>query len=193
MKYFTVVVFLFAIILSGCKPNSDLPCRLPVYYQYSFSSTQNLFPFTGSGDTARYINTAGDTIWCFGSTVVKGYKCNPFRNNPECPDDSLAYAIWNYSFSDTLGKFNFSATASIYDTTLKITANTSYFKIPLGNIGYNDSLTWFDSLKFGNKMFYNLQSFVNNNGDSLYYNSSYGIIGLKQASQRIYIYRFRNY
>ena len=57
-------------------------------------------------------------------------------------------------------------------------------------MGVNDTITHFDSLQFGTRMFYDLQSFINTNNDSLYYNTTFGIISIKQNAQRFYLYRF---
>jgi hypothetical protein len=191
MKFFLSVIFLFAIIIVGCKPDSDAPCRASHSNVVPFTLFESSkYPFKGMGDTLRYISLSGDSIWCLGSIKNLFCNCIPVKNNPECPPDSFGYEIDEFNYADTLGKLLITAQSFHLDSSMIINANHSVFNIPLVKVGLNDSITWFDSLQFGNKMFYNLQSFVNSNGDSLYYNSAYGMIGLKSASQRFYIYRF---
>ncbi|MFI5222405.1 MAG: hypothetical protein ACHQK8_08775 [Bacteroidia bacterium] len=150
------------------------------------------FPFIGSGDTLRYINASGDSIWCLSAPEIISYRMFAVPNNPQCPADSFGYPIYQVNYADTLNKLAFSARIYKYEDTVMITAGNSFFILPVSKIGVNDSLSWFDSLRFGNKMFHKINSFKNSSGDSLYYNSIYGMIGLKQAANRFYLYQFNN-
>jgi len=194
MKLAFILVLVVVIIYSGCKPNSDTPCRSAHIFVQDFSASDKIkVPFIGLGDTIKYISSNGDSIWCIGTNRVLYYLTFPIKNNPDCVDDSIGYTILQFYYSDTLSKLQFSLKATHLDSMLSITANNSEFKIPLLKIGVNDSISWFDSLQFGNKMIYYINTFKNANGDSLYYSAQYGIIALKQASQRFYIYSFNNH
>ena len=194
MKYFFLSILFLSILISGCKPNSDAPCRTAHIYVQDFGQIiKTNLPFAGLGDTLKYINTNGDSIWCVGSNRLLYYLTFPVKNNPDCVDDSIGFAILQFAYSDTLSKLTFTVKATHYDSLLTITANNSEFKLPLLKIGVNDSISWFDSLQFGNKMFYHINTYKNSNGDSLYYSARYGMIGLKKASQRFYIYSFNKY
>ena len=194
MKLILLSIFFAFILIFGCKPNSDTPCRGAHIFVQDFTPLEKVkFNFTGLGDTLRYFNINGDSIWCIGAYNVLYYHTFPVKNNPDCVDDSIGFPVLQFTYSDTLNKLQFTITASHLDSMMTINANNSFFKFPILKIGINDSISWFDSLQFGYKMFYNINSFVNAGGDSLYYNPIYGMIGLKQAAQRFYIYRFNNY
>jgi hypothetical protein len=178
----------------GCKPDWDKPCRDPFVSNQGFSSVElSAFPFKGAGDTLRYISQNGDSIWDIGLSKSIFCSCVPVKNNPECNPDSAGYENDQFTYADTLGKLTLQVTVYHVDSSMIIRANNSLFHISLMKIGVNDSITWFDSLQFGNRQFYNLQSFTNAGGDSLYYNAGYGVIGLRTATQRFYIYRFNTY
>lgn len=191
MKKFTTAVLIILICLSGCKPDSDQPCREALISPVSLPGSESAkIPFAGSGDTLVYVGNSGDSIKCVGMAKILWYKTFPVKANPDCPDDSTGYVINQYNYADSLSKLLFGVTTYAYDTLLKVNANNSVFNILISKIGTTDPLTYFDSMQFGNKMFYKVNSFVNTGNDSLYYNSSYGMICLKQATQRFYIARF---
>jgi hypothetical protein len=194
MKYFFLSIIFVSISLIGCKSNSDAPCRSAHIFVQDFGPIiKSNLPFVGLGDTLKYINTNGDSIWCIGSNRLLYYLTFAVKNNPDCVDDSIGFTILQFAYADTLSKFTFTVKATHYDSLLTIIANNSEFHLPLLKIGVNDSVSWFDSLHFGNRVFFNINTYKNSNGDSLYYSARYGMIALKQASQRFYIYSFNKY
>jgi hypothetical protein len=194
MKLFLAITCFCIFLYVGCKPNSDTPCRTAHIFAQDFSAEdKNKLHFAGTGDTIRYINSAGDSIWCIGAMKMAYYQTFAVKNNPDCVDDSIGFTVFQFSYSDTLNKLQFSIKATHLDSLIKITANNSVFYLSLKKIGVNDSVSWFDTLQFGNRKFYQINSFVNTNGDSLYYNSAYGMLALKQGVQRFYLYSFNNY
>jgi len=194
MKSFFVSTFFIFIVYSGCKPNSDTPCRTAQTHVVDFSADETAkFHFAGHGDTIRYINVSGDSICCFGAYKFLYYQSFPIKNNPDCVDDSVGFSCVQFYYADTLSALRFTATATHLDSMLTFNVNNSLFKFSLLKVGLKDSISWFDSLQFGNRKFYNINSYTNSGGDSLYYNSSYGMIAFKQGAQRFYLYRFNNY
>jgi hypothetical protein len=194
MRFFILTICWIGFFINGCKPDYDAPCRAPYIDPVNFYPDQLAkIPFSGKGDSLYYISSANDSLLCVGADKITSYKTFPVKNNPECADDSIVYVIYQFDYADSLSKLQVSATAHNYDTLLTILVNNSLFKLPINSIGVNDSIAYFDSLSFGNKMFYNLKAYVNTNpGDSLYYNTTYGMVAVKQGSQRFYLYRFNN-
>ena len=196
MKKIFYFVWFIALLFNGCKPDSDTPCRAPRIYSMDFSQGQlSNITFAGNRDTIGYTNNAGDSITCLGVDKLSWFKTFPVKNNPLCPDDSVGFPINRFTYSDVLSKLIFTVTAYKYDTVLDVTVNSSLFRLPLQKIGVNDSLTYFDSLQFGKRMFYHITAclpYLNPNGDSLYYNASFGMIAMKLGSQHFYIHRFNN-
>jgi hypothetical protein len=194
IRFLVLMICLTVLAATGCKPDSDVPCRNPYIDPIEFYSDDLAkIPFSGKGDSLYYVGATGDSLLCVGADKTTSYTTFPVKNNPECADDSIGYLIYQFTYADSLNKLRFSATAYNYDTLLTIAVNNSLFKLPFYTIGVNDSLTYFDSLSFGNKMFYQVKAYINDHpGDSLYYNTTYGMVAVKQGSQRFYIYRFNN-
>ena len=132
MKLFFLSTFFVSILMFGCKPNSDAPCRAAHIFVQDFNAIKKSnLPFTGLGDTIKYISTNGDSIWCIGANKLLYYQTFPVKNNPDCVDDSIGFTVLQFYYSDTLNKLQFAVKASHLDSMLTINANNSSFKISL--------------------------------------------------------------
>lgn len=193
MRFFLLLLLAACLLHSSCKPDSDAPCRAPYTDPVGFTNDELIrFPYAQSNDTLGYISSNGDSLLCTGTGRIITYRSFGVKNNPECPDDSIGYSIYSFNFHDSLYRFDLTVSAHKYDSTLLVQANATQFSLPLYSIGVNDSLTYFDSIAFGNKMFMQVNAYTNANGDSLYYNTAYGVVACRQGAQRFYIYRFNN-
>jgi hypothetical protein len=184
------------IAAPACKSDFTAPCRNPVVADSLVFSTSHLanIPYTGH-DTLLYVSDAGDSI----SLLTKTYNDAPFMvltdqpGNPECPDnDYISFDITSTLLGNDVNTTQLYFGAGRTNDSCTYSVNTyGTIALPLAALSRKDS-TFTDSIYLYNHMFYNVNRFVNTQGDSFYINGSLGLLQFRQNAKRFTIQKFNS-
>jgi hypothetical protein len=196
MKSFYTFWIIVLLAVSACKSNYDAPCRDAIVADslvFSPAHFSNI-PYSAH-DTVLYVSDAGDSMVFLTSL----YNDNPAvfltdkPGNPECPNnDYISFDVLNVKL------INNSNTTELYfgagrttDSCVFSISGYGAIALPLSALGSRDS-TYIDSVYLFNKIFYGVNRFANEQGDSFFINGGLGLLQFKQNAKQFTLQKFNS-
>jgi hypothetical protein len=202
MKYFYSICVVALLFVAGCKDDYTAPCRDAAAIDSAVFSETHLdnIPYTGH-DTLVYVSEVNDSIVLLTET----YSDEPYRlvtdqpGNPECPNnDFITYDRVSTQLSNNAGNTKLFFTAartnsntSTNDSAMYAITGYGSLLLRLSALGARDS-TFVDSVSLANHTYFNVNCFVNEQGDTFYVNGSLGLLQFKQNAKRYTLRKFNN-
>lgn len=179
MRACLMVVIL--VVLVGCKPNSDTPCRAPERFDINLAGTElSWWPFK-SHDTLYYF-TGTDTLRMVSGEMQIGFDATAYPNNPECADDSLGYESRSILYLDSIHGFQLTTSIHLLDSEVRLAPAGIAHSFTFSKLFAGDYISY-DSLSYFGTTYYGVLLSVSTLNDSVYYSTSKGIIRYKGSTQ----------
>lgn len=180
--------FLSALVVLqfGCIPDKDAPCRNTVVAD-SLVLPNNIA--YGNADTLLFTNLDySDSIWLLTRSnseygfLVRGNT----PNNPDCPNDYLAYLKRKVVLADSISNFTLTVEASRYTDSAVWTFAGNTLRLSVNAIGKRDS-TFADSVLLGTQQYYKVNTVKGEDGKLFYLSSTQGLLQFEWQQQQFYL------
>lgn len=179
MKVNIALFVLSVVLLGGCEPDYDAPCRDQVtQIVNTFDGNQLACIPYGSADTVVFVSNSTDTLYLLTQSFTDGFTYLPtvVEGNPECPADVDAFQMMMGNLTDSVVGFGIQGLWKKENDSCWYTVAGKKYGMLIAQTGDPETVPYVDSLVNGQRVFYGVSTRYNVGGDSILLTKTEGVI-----------------